>query len=209
MAKNKKGLNKDRTNDLLKDVEQVLETNGHITKDEIDALANQEVTVEEVTRIAEENAISLDEMEVLHNGEVKTYREAQIEQEVEAEEYFNNLDQEEKALEEIASEVEEQYQNSLDDREEEIDMNLQILNAQIKQAIAFNEGRTKKGIIGDQHKTIITAYEKFTGVQMSEEQSNYIKKINFEQAKSVIHTLNKYNKHIKSLNQQQLAGATN
>lgn len=75
---------------------------------------------------------------------------------------------------------------------------MKILNFNIKGAIHYNKNRSTKGITGKQYKSIIDGYKKATGVDMSKDKTDYIKKLNNEQAKSIIYTINMFNKKFNS-----------
>ena len=84
---------------------------------------------------------------------------------------------------------------------------LKILNYNIKGALHYNKNKSTKGITSRHYKSILEAYERTTGLKMSDSQADYIKKINIEQAKSVLYTFNMFNKKFNS--KRELAEQTN
>lgn len=89
---------------------------------------------------------------------------------------------------------------------------MRILNINIKNAIYYNKDKSTKGITGSQLKAITENYKKVTSIEMSDEQVEYMKKINFEQARSIIYTMNKYSEKLrqeKRLKEREQKLATN
>lgn len=146
-------------------------------------------------------------------GNIKPIEEMINTQESNAEKFLDKLEKleekdnkDEPIVEQMDEQIVEQTVEPIDE-EMEVHENMKILNINIKNAIYYNKDRSTKGITSDHYKKILKAYEKTTGVEMSKEQANYMKKLNSEQAKAVIYTINMFIKWEKQ--HQQLAEATN
>lgn len=87
--------------------------------------------------------------------------------------------------------VDEPVENTVD---EELHHKIKILNLNIKGAIYYNKDKSTKGITGKQYKSILDGYRRALGIDMRKDQAEYMKRINFEQAKSIIHTMNMFYK---------------
>lgn len=74
---------------------------------------------------------------------------------------------------------------------------IKILNINISNAITFNKDKSTKGITGTQLKAIVENYKRVTSIKMTQKQIDYIKKVNFEQARSIIYTINLYGKKLR------------
>lgn len=121
----------------------------------------------------------------------KELNEYEIERQTGAEEYFSEQDKEdehEKIMQELALEV-------ADDIDEEVLRQQEILDSHIRYAIYSSKELGKRGILSKQFKSIVSGYKHTLGVEMSEEQQLYIRKLTEEQAKAVLNVINKYNRY--------------
>lgn len=150
-------------------------------------------------------------------GNIKPIEEMVATQESNAEKFLDKLEKLEDKTKEEEQIVEQMDEQTVEPIEAPIDEEFveeskkhelsKILNSNIKGAIIYNKDKSTKGVSGEQYKSIIKGYKQALGVDMNEERANYIKKLNYEQAKSIIHTINVFNKKFNST--RVLAEATN
>lgn len=128
-------------------------------------------------------------------GNIKPIEEMIATQDSNAEKFLEKLEKLDEKLKDDEPMV-EQIEQQID--EPIVHEKMKILNFNIKGAIHYNKNRSTKGITGKQYKSIIDGYKKATGVDMSKDKADYIKKLNHEQAKSIIYTINMFNKKFNS-----------
>lgn len=118
-----------------------------------------------------------------------------------AKEVFVNDVELENEIEKEVKEVvlEEMYSEEVavdvaDDVDEEVLRQQEILDSHIRYAIYSSKELGRRGILSKQFKSIVSGYEHTLGVEMSEEQQLYLKKLTEEQAKAVLKVINAYNR---------------
>lgn len=136
-------------------------------------------------------------------GNIKPIEEMIATQDSNAEKFLEKLEKldeklkdDEPMVEQIEQPIDEPIVKQID--EPLVHEKMKILNFNIKGAIHYNKNRSTKGITGKQYKSIIDGYKKATGISMSKDKADYIKKLNHEQAKSIIYTINMFNKKFNS-----------
>lgn len=154
-------------------------------------------------------------------GNIKPIEEMIETQDSNAEKFLDKLEKLEGSAKENQQMVEQMDEQTVEPIETPIDKEIvkpiveddnthqmmKILNSNIKGAIIYNKNRSTKGVNGEQYKSIMKGYKQAIGVEMDKEKADYIKKLNYEQAKSIIHTINVFNKKFNS--KKVLAEATN
>ena len=176
----KKGINMEKLNQIDKELE----------------ITMKDVQVRGVVEGSEmvEPTISEEVMEEM----VAELRESEEERIANMEEYFEQLREFEED-ERIRKELEEEMRKEVEMENQK----MEILNREIRRALAFNKGKGVRGVAGKQMKAIVEGYKRVIGFDMNDEQIAYMKTITDVQAESVIKTIVAYTNHLR--NQARLA----